>query len=90
MASRDQPQPHQRLWVVRYGTMSQMVWAGSAEVAEQKVRVGLIDARATPYDLRCLRERIRGEMTVWEADKDTVAAWHECGGRPIHWEVARG
>lgn len=79
------PQSHQRLYVVRYGTMSRMVWAGSAEVAERKVRTGLVDTLVSYYQLESARVVLQGEVFVKEASAADVEAWHEAGGQQVAW-----
>lgn len=82
MSRQFPPQPHQVLFLVRYGTMSQLVWAASSEAAEERVRKNALDPRFTPYDLQGVKVRIHGEMTVREATKADVAEWVEAGGEP--------
>ncbi len=83
--AQPRPQPHQKLWVVRYGTMSRMVWAGSAEYAERKVRTGRVHTLATEYEVESAPVLLKGEMLVRMATDEDVAEWHECGGKAIEW-----
>lgn len=81
--SQPKPEPHQKLWVVRWGTMSQMVWAGSAEWAERKVRTGVVRTLARPAEIESSAVLIRGPVFVKEATATDLAEWQEAGGRPI-------
>lgn len=79
------PQPHQKLWVVRYGTMSQMVWAGSADYAELKVRTGKLSNGVTVYAVGAAPIILEGEMFVKEATEADIREWSEAGGRAVEW-----
>lgn len=93
MAKQAKPQPHQKLWLVRYGTMTQLVWAGTAEYAEAKVRTGCTETLVSAEALERTDFRgkkgdapyLRGEMHVREATQAEVDEWHEAGGKAVEW-----
>lgn len=78
---RTKPQPHQKLWVVRWGTQTAMVWAGNAEVAEAKVRRRAYEPALTWPQIHSYPVRVDGPMCVREATDEDTALWHECNGR---------
>ena len=87
------PQEHQKLWVVRYGTMTALVWAGTPGYAEMKVRTGRTETIIAPWeleqaDLRGVRgdgPYLRGPVHVSPATQAQIDEWHEAGGKHVEW-----
>ncbi len=72
----------QKLWLVRWGTMSALVWAMNEENAELRVRHDCFDRRAPLYKVTW-RPKIRlGEVVVLrEATEEDKAVFLECGAQ---------
>lgn len=85
------PQPHQRLWLARWGTQTALVWAGDPAAAEQKVRRRAFDTTITWNALQRLPIRYHGPVNIREATAADVERWREAGGheRPVEqWKAS--